>query len=95
MSDQSKWSYIGTVWHRTLGPSGQLAVASSLLAPLFYALALLRKLEQVRGIPFETEYGRAVMVSDAPEVEAVGIILKEYELVAEAKTNADKSVVLR
>lgn len=35
------------------------------------------------------------MVSDASEVEMVGIILKECESVARAKINADKSVGLQ
>ena len=69
------------------------------LSSLLYVLTLeplLRKLEVLRGIPFELGRGRAVsayaddvtvMVSDTTEVEVVGTVLKEYEAVTRAKIN--------
>jgi hypothetical protein len=77
------------------------------LSSLLYVLALeplLRKLEVLRGIPFELGRGRAVsayaddvtvMVSDTKEIEVVGTTLKEYELLTGAKINQDKSVGLQ
>lgn len=64
----------------------------------------MRKLEQLIDIPFELASERAVsaytddvtiMGPKASEVDKVGTILKEYELITRAKFNTHKSVRLQ
>lgn len=89
--------------------SEPFSIASSIhqACPLLYLKDLelrLKKLEQLRGIPFEQGLGRTmsayannvtVMVSDTSEVETIGSTLEEYESVAGVKISVEKSEGLR
>ncbi|GAB1597330.1 hypothetical protein Ahia01_000009400 [Argonauta hians] len=77
------------------------------LSPLLYALAiepLLRKIDNISGIPRELGHGMCVsayaddvtvIVSDVDHIDAIGTIIKGYERVSGASINHEKSVCLR